>query len=77
MKIKNGIKDKLHVTAVIDNTSFELKVDSGAKCNVISTKTIKSLALYKKPPLNMKKKVKTGDLQQRHNRNYGYVCTKL
>ena len=55
---QNGIKDKIHVTAVIDNTSFDLKVDSGAKCNVISTETIKSLALCKKPQLNTKKKVK-------------------
>ena len=55
---QNGIKDEIHVTAVIDNTSFELKVDSGAKCNVIYTETIKSLALCKKPQLNSKKKVK-------------------
>ena len=55
---QNGIKDKIHVTAVIDNTSFELKVYSGAKCNVISTETIKSLALCKKSQLNTKKKVK-------------------
>ena len=54
---QNGIKDEIHVTAVIDNTSSELKVDSSAKCNVISTKTIKSLALCKKPQLNTKKKV--------------------
>ena len=55
---QNGIKDEIHVTAVIDNTSFDLKVDSGAKCNVISTKTIKSLALCKKLQLNTKEKVK-------------------
>ena len=53
-----GIKDKIHVTAVIDNTSLELKVDSGAKCYVISTETIKSLVLCKKPQLNTKKKMK-------------------
>ena len=41
---QNGIKDEIHITAVIDNTSFDLKVDSGAMCNVISTETIKSLA---------------------------------
>ena len=55
---QNNIKDEIHVTAVIENTPFELKVDSGAKCNVISTSTIKSLSLCKKPQLNTKKKVK-------------------
>ena len=47
---QNSIKDEIHVTAVIENTPFELKVDS--------TETIKSLALCKKPQLHAKKKVK-------------------
>ena len=56
---QNNIKNEIHVTAVIENTPFELKVDSGAKCNVISDRsTIKSLSLCKKPQLNTKKKVK-------------------
>ena len=55
---QNGIKDDIHVTAVIDNTLFKLKVDSGAKCNVISTESIKLLALCKIPQLNTKRKVK-------------------
>ena len=54
---QNGIKDEIHVTALIDNTSFEIKVDSGAKCNVISTEPITALALFKKPQLNTKNKV--------------------
>ena len=48
---QNGIKDEIHATAVIDNTSFKLKVDSSAKCDAISTETIMSLA-----QLNTKRK---------------------
>ena len=43
-----SIKADIHVAAVFENTPFELKVDSDAKCNVISTSTIKSLSLCKK-----------------------------
>ena len=40
------------MTALVENSSFELKVDSGAKCNVISDTTIKSLSFASKPRLN-------------------------
>ena len=53
---QNGIKDEIHVTAVIDNALSELKVDSGAKSNVISTETIKSLALILKNHFWMRKR---------------------
>ena len=54
----SNFKNEIHVTAVVENSSFELKVDSGAKCNVISDTTIKSLSLSSKPRLNTKNGVK-------------------
>ena len=50
----SNFKNEIHVTALVENSSFKLKVDSGAKCNVISDTTIKSLSLSSKPRSNTK-----------------------
>ena len=36
-------QNKIHVTAEVFNKSLELKIDSGAKCNVILVETLKAL----------------------------------
>ena len=51
-------KNEIHVTALVKNSSFKLKVDSGAKSNVISDTTITSLSLSSKPLLNTNNGVK-------------------
>ena len=45
----SNFKNEIHVTALVENSSFELKVDSGEKCNVISDTTAKSVSLSSKP----------------------------
>ena len=36
-------QNEIHVTAEVFNKPLELKIDSGAKCNVISLETLKAL----------------------------------
>ena len=45
----SNFKNEIHVKALVENSSFELKVDSGEKCNVISDTTAKSVSLSSKP----------------------------
>ena len=47
VEISNA-QNEIHVTAQVFNKSPELKIDSGAKCNVISLETLKALDISSK-----------------------------
>ena len=40
-----NLQNEIHITANISNTPLDLKINSGAKCNVISIETLKALRI--------------------------------
>ena len=52
-----NMQNEINVTAVYEKNEFEMKIDSGAKCNVISLETIRKFAVKDKVSIKSKEKV--------------------